>query len=151
MSGGNLPSAGQALFAAEPRLGVLEASRRLRVARGTVQARLERLREDLAQMPSLSLDGAIGVPLDALTVLDAGRAASDRVASRNRRHATVTNQPFASRGGSAGQTRTASTSASWTASSAVAKSMPRRTRTPSTRGTSSLRSTPSTPAPDITR
>ncbi len=31
------------LFAAEPRVGVLEASRRLRVARGTVQARLDRL------------------------------------------------------------------------------------------------------------
>jgi DNA-binding Lrp family transcriptional regulator len=31
------------LFAAEPRIGVLEASRRLNVARGTVQARLERL------------------------------------------------------------------------------------------------------------
>jgi DNA-binding Lrp family transcriptional regulator len=31
------------LFAAEPRVGVLEASRRLGVARGTVQARLERL------------------------------------------------------------------------------------------------------------
>ena len=31
------------LLAAEPRVGVLEASRRLRVARGTVQARLERL------------------------------------------------------------------------------------------------------------
>ena len=33
------------LLAAEPRVGVLEASKRLRVARGTVQARLERLRE----------------------------------------------------------------------------------------------------------
>jgi DNA-binding Lrp family transcriptional regulator len=32
-----------ALLAAEPRVGVLEASRRLRVARGTVQARLDRL------------------------------------------------------------------------------------------------------------
>jgi DNA-binding Lrp family transcriptional regulator len=32
-----------ALFAAEPRIGVLEASRRLRVARGTVQARLDKL------------------------------------------------------------------------------------------------------------
>jgi DNA-binding Lrp family transcriptional regulator len=32
-----------ALFAAEPRIGVLEASRRLAVARGTVQARLDRL------------------------------------------------------------------------------------------------------------
>ncbi len=31
------------LLAAEPRVGVLEASRRLNVARGTVQARLERL------------------------------------------------------------------------------------------------------------
>jgi DNA-binding Lrp family transcriptional regulator len=31
------------LLAAEPRVGVLEASRRLRIARGTVQARLERL------------------------------------------------------------------------------------------------------------
>jgi DNA-binding Lrp family transcriptional regulator len=32
-----------ALLAAEPRIGVLECSRRLRVARGTVQARLDRL------------------------------------------------------------------------------------------------------------
>ncbi len=31
------------LFATEPRIGVLEASRRLNVARGTVQARLDRL------------------------------------------------------------------------------------------------------------
>ena len=31
------------LFAAEPRIGVLEASRRLGLARGTVQARLDRL------------------------------------------------------------------------------------------------------------
>jgi len=34
------------LFTAEPRIGVLEASRRLRVARGTVQARLDRLERD---------------------------------------------------------------------------------------------------------
>ncbi len=32
-----------ALFAEEPRIGVLEASRRLRLARGTVQARLDKL------------------------------------------------------------------------------------------------------------
>ena len=32
-----------ALFTEEPRIGVLEASRRLRVARGTVQARLDRM------------------------------------------------------------------------------------------------------------
>jgi DNA-binding Lrp family transcriptional regulator len=31
------------LFSTQPRIGVLEASRRLRVARGTVQARLDRL------------------------------------------------------------------------------------------------------------
>jgi DNA-binding Lrp family transcriptional regulator len=31
------------LFAAEPRIGVLEASRRLGIARGTVQARLDKL------------------------------------------------------------------------------------------------------------
>ena len=34
------------LLAASPRLGVLEASRRLGVARGTVQARLDRLQRD---------------------------------------------------------------------------------------------------------
>jgi len=33
------------LFAAEPRVGVLEASRRLGVARGTVQARLDKLEQ----------------------------------------------------------------------------------------------------------
>ena len=33
------------LLAVEPRVGVLEASRRLRVARGTVQARLDRMQE----------------------------------------------------------------------------------------------------------
>jgi len=33
------------LLAAEPKVGVLEASRRLRVARGTVQARMDRMQE----------------------------------------------------------------------------------------------------------
>jgi DNA-binding Lrp family transcriptional regulator len=33
------------LFATDPRIGVLEASRRLGVARGTVQARLDKLSE----------------------------------------------------------------------------------------------------------
>ena len=67
--------------------------------------------------------------LHALLAPAAGRRRSAS-ASRNRRHATVTSQPFGSRGGSSGHTRTASTSASWTASSAAAKSAPRRTRTP---------------------
>ncbi len=43
MSVDALDSAILHLFAAEPRIGVLEASRRLRVARGTIQARLNRL------------------------------------------------------------------------------------------------------------
>ena len=34
------------LFATEPRIGVLEASRRLKVARGTVQSRLDRMTAD---------------------------------------------------------------------------------------------------------
>jgi DNA-directed RNA polymerase specialized sigma24 family protein len=62
------------------------------------------------------------------------RAASERVASRNLRQATVTSQAFGSRGGSAGATRSASTSAACGASSAAAKSAPRRTRTPMTPG-----------------
>src|SRR6478735_77137 len=71
------------------------------------------------------------------------RAVSDRTTSRKRRQATVTSQPLRSRGGSARsaapgapKVRHASTSASCTASSAVAKSAPRRTRTPMTAGTS---------------
>lgn len=59
------------LFAAEPRVGVLEASRRLGVARGTVQARLDRLGETGVIRdwgPNLS-PGALGYPVTAfLTV-----------------------------------------------------------------------------------
>lgn len=60
------------LFAQQPRLGVLEASRRLGVARGTVQARLDRL----TQMgvitgwgPELSAD-ALGYPVTAFLTLE---------------------------------------------------------------------------------
>src|SRR5690625_2239509 len=63
------------------------------------------------------------------------RASLARTRSRNLRHATVTNQAFGSRGGWSGQVRSASTSPSWTASSAAAKSAPRRTRAPITSGT----------------
>ena len=63
------------------------------------------------------------------------REVSARAASRNLRHATATNQALGSRGGASGHTRTASTRASWTASSAAAKSAPRRTRTPMAVGT----------------
>ena len=77
------------------------------------------------------------------------RAVSDRVASRKRRQATVTSQPFGSRGGSAGQVRRASVSASCTASSAAAKPAPRRPRIPSTSGTRPRSSAASAPATSL--
>lgn len=60
------------LLAREPRVGVLEASRRLRVARGTVQARLDRMQRsgvirDLA--PTLD-PAALGYPVTAFLSLE---------------------------------------------------------------------------------
>ncbi len=60
------------LFAAEPRIGVLEASRRLGVARGTVQARLDRL-ERTAVVRGWGPDvdpEAIGFPVTAFVTLE---------------------------------------------------------------------------------
>lgn len=60
------------LFAAEPRIGVLEASRRLGVARGTVQARLDRLAASgivTGWGPDLS-PAALGYPVMALLTLE---------------------------------------------------------------------------------
>ena len=60
------------LFAAEPRVGVLEASRRLGVARGTVQARLDRLESTgviTGWGPDLSPD-ALGYPVTAFLTLE---------------------------------------------------------------------------------
>ena len=60
------------LFAAEPRIGVLEASRRLGVARGTVQARLDRLTATgviTAWGPDLSPE-ALGFPVTAFLTLE---------------------------------------------------------------------------------
>lgn len=60
------------LLADEPRLGVLECSRRLAVARGTVQARLDRLVARgvlLGFPPALDL-AAMGYGLTAFTVLE---------------------------------------------------------------------------------
>ncbi len=48
-----------ALFSAEPDVGVLGASRRLGVARGTVQARLDRLERD-GRHPELGAPGRPG-------------------------------------------------------------------------------------------
>lgn len=60
------------LFAQQPRLGVLEASRRLGVARGTVQARLDKLTERgviTGWGPELSAE-ALGYPVTAFLTLE---------------------------------------------------------------------------------
>lgn len=60
------------LFAAEPRIGVLEASRRLGVARGTVQARLDRLAATgvvTGWGPAVS-PAALGYPVTAFLTLE---------------------------------------------------------------------------------
>lgn len=60
------------IFAAEPRLGVLEASRRLGVARGTVQARLDKLTASgviRGWGPDLSPE-ALGFPVTAFLTLE---------------------------------------------------------------------------------
>ncbi len=60
------------LFAHEPRLGVLEASRRLGVARGTVQARLDKLVATgvvTGWGPDLS-PAALGYPVTAFLTLE---------------------------------------------------------------------------------
>ncbi len=61
-----------ALFAREPRIGVLEASRRLGVARGTTQARLDKLAATgviTGWGPDLSPD-AFGFPVTAFLTLE---------------------------------------------------------------------------------
>lgn len=61
-----------ALLAEEPRIGVLEASRRLGVARGTVQARLDRLRErGVIRGFGPEVDpAALGYPVTAFATLE---------------------------------------------------------------------------------
>ena len=73
------------LFATEPRLGVLEASRRLGIARGTVQARLDKLAAAgviTGWGPDLSPE-AIGYPVTAFLTLEIrqGRGGHDAVAA----------------------------------------------------------------------
>ena len=68
------------LFAHEPRLGVLEASRRLAVARGTVQARLDKLVERgviTGWGPDLSPE-AIGYPVMAFLTLEIRQGSAER-------------------------------------------------------------------------
>ena len=64
------------LFAQEPKAGVLEASRRLRVARGTVQARLDRLESSgvlTGWAPTLD-PAALGFPVSAFATLEIAQA-----------------------------------------------------------------------------
>ncbi len=85
-------------------------------------------------MVSSTEDAGPGAGSSSADISRRRRETSARLASRNLRQATVVSQPFASRGGPAGQPRNASMSASCKASSAAAKSAPRRTRTPITLG-----------------
>jgi DNA-binding Lrp family transcriptional regulator len=65
------------LFATEPRVGVLEASRRLGVARGTVQARLDKLESSgvvTGWGPDLSPE-ALGYPVTAFLTLEISQSA----------------------------------------------------------------------------
>jgi DNA-binding Lrp family transcriptional regulator len=72
------------LFAQEPRIGVLEASRRLGVARGTVQARLDKLADSgvvTGWGPELSPE-ALGFPVTAFLTLEIRQGAGhDAVAA----------------------------------------------------------------------
>jgi DNA-binding Lrp family transcriptional regulator len=73
------------LFAAEPRVGVLEASRRLGVARGTVQARLDRLvRLGVVRGWGPDLDpAALGYPVMAFATLEIRQGAGHDVVARH--------------------------------------------------------------------
>jgi DNA-binding Lrp family transcriptional regulator len=68
------------LFATEPRIGVLAASRRLGVARGTVQARLDRLEAAgviTGWAPAVAAD-ALGFPVSAFATLEIAQGAGAR-------------------------------------------------------------------------
>ena len=60
------------LFGAEPRIGVLEASRRLGVARGTVQARMDRMQRAgvIADLAPTVDPAALGYPVTAFVSLE---------------------------------------------------------------------------------
>ena len=73
------------LFSTEPRVGVLEASRRLQVARGTVQARLDRLERNgvvTSWAPRIS-PAALGYGVTAFITLEiVQHQGRDRVSAR---------------------------------------------------------------------
>lgn len=72
------------LLTDEPRLGVLECSRRLGVARGTVQARMDRLEEKgvLTGFPPAVDLTAMGYGLTAFAVLEIAQGRRGEVAAR---------------------------------------------------------------------
>jgi DNA-binding Lrp family transcriptional regulator len=73
------------LFAAEPRIGVLEASRRLGIARGTAQARLDKLQRSgviAGWGPELSAE-ALGHPVTAFLTLEIRQGAGHEVVARH--------------------------------------------------------------------
>jgi DNA-binding Lrp family transcriptional regulator len=72
------------LFAAEPRIGVLEASRRLRLARGTVQARLDKLaaRGVVTGWGPQIDTGALGYPVTAFVTLEIAQASHNAIGIR---------------------------------------------------------------------
>ena len=75
------------LFSAEPRIGVLEASRRLGVARGTVQSRLDKLAERgvvAGWAPTLD-PAALGYPVTAFLTLQLRQGAGHDVVARHLR------------------------------------------------------------------
>lgn len=73
-----------ALFAAEPRVGVLEASRRLRIARGTVQARLDKLAaRGVVTGWGPDIDPtAVGYPVTAFVTLEIAQSGHDEIGAR---------------------------------------------------------------------
>jgi len=73
------------LFAAEPRIGVLEASRRLGVARGTVSARLDKLATSgviSGWGPDLE-PAAVGYPVTAFLTLEIRQGAGHESVARH--------------------------------------------------------------------
>ena len=73
------------LFTARPRIGVLEASRRLGIARGTVQARLEKLQRAgviAGWGPELSPE-ALGYPVTAFLTLEIRQGAGHEAVAQH--------------------------------------------------------------------
>nr|WP_227464130.1 Lrp/AsnC family transcriptional regulator [Nocardioides lijunqiniae] len=73
------------LFAAEPRVGVLEASRRLGVARGTVQARLDKLESSgvvTGWGPDLAPE-ALGYPVTAFLTLEISQSSGHEAVAQH--------------------------------------------------------------------